>query len=184
VKLLIMLPPFAIAALIATLVVLDHAAAYRSPLEGAGPDSPRAGALVQLTSWYEAKAQEQARVAELLANLDTATMVELGQEIVHGRGLCFNCHRVGPEGRGTQGPDLDGVGARAGTRVDGMRGVEYLTQSMFEPSAFVVEGFPNAMTAVDEPPIDLSELDALMVVAYLQSLGGTPTVGPETELAH
>jgi len=30
----------------------------------------------------------------------------------------------------------------------------------------------------------LSDLDILMVIAYLQSLGGTTTVTPETELSH
>ena len=175
--------PFAIAGLVATLLLLDHTAAYRSPFAGSEPRPPRADTLVELESWFQAKAAEEVRIAELLANLDTSTMVDLGRDIVHGRGLCFNCHRVGAEGQGTQGPDLDGVGARAGERVAGMSDVDYFTQSLFEPNAFVVEGFPNAMTPVDEPPISLSELDALIVIAYLQSLGGTPTVGPETELA-
>jgi len=178
-----MLPPFAIAGLVATLVLLDHTAAYRSPFIGGEPRPPRADAIVELESWYLAKAEEEVRLAELLANLDTPTMVDLGRQIVHGRGLCFNCHRVGAEGHGTQGPDLDGVGARAGERIAGMSDVDYFTQSLFAPHAFVVEGFPNAMTPVDEAPISLSELDALMVIAYLQSLGGTTTVGPETELA-
>jgi len=182
VKQLIKISPLAVVGLVATLVVLDRTAAYVSPVAGGGPEPPRVEALAELEAWRKAKAEEEARRAELLANLDTPTMVELGKEIVHGRGLCFNCHRVGDQGQGSQGPNLQGVGARAGERIEGMSDVAYLTQSLFEPGAFVVEGFVNAMTPVDEPPIALSDLDALMVVAYLQSLGGTPTVAPDTEL--
>lgn len=184
VKVLLLAPVMALMSLGVTLVALDHSASYRSPLSGAEPPPPRARALEDLAAWRVAKAEEEARLAELLANLNTGTMVELGGEIVHGRGLCFNCHMVGAEGHAVIGPNLDGVGARAGQRIEGMGDVEYLTQSLYDPKAFVVEGRTAGMTAVNEPPIGLSDLDVLMVVAYLQSLGGTPTVGPDTVLEH
>jgi len=65
-----------------------------------------------------------------------------------------------------------------------MTDIEYLTQSVYEPRAFIVEGYPSAMTPVNEAPMSLNELDILMVVAYLQSLGSDPTITPETELVH
>ena len=37
------------------------------------------------------------------------------------------------------------------------------------------------MTPADEPPISLDDDEILMVVAYLQSLGGTATVTPGME---
>ena len=183
-KALALVPLIAVFAIVASFVFLDRTQAYRSPVAGPVPPAPRAEALRNLADWREAKAAEAARLADLLANLTPETMVTLGKEIVHGRGLCFNCHRVGSEGDGTQGPDLDGVGARAGSRVDGMTDLEYFTQSLYHPRAFIVEGFPSAMTPVNEPPMSLSDLDILMVIAYLQSLGGTTTVTPETELSH
>ncbi len=181
---LLLVPPAGLAALGLTFVLLEHTQAYRSPLTGPEPPPPRVAALDELAAWRQAKAAEEARLQELLANLDTEKMVTLGKEIVHGRGLCFNCHRVGPAGDGTQGPDLDGVGARAAARSPGMTDIEYLTQSLYEPRAFIVESYPSAMTPVNEPPMALSELDIKMVVAYLQSLGAEPTVTPETELGH
>jgi len=175
-------PPAALAALALTLAGLDRGFAYHPPLAGGEPSPPRARALADLETWRRAKAEEEARMRELLANLDTPKMVEIGREIVHGRGLCFNCHRVGAEGNGKQGPDLAGVGARAGTRVPGRSDIDYLTQSLYQPRAFVVDGYPAAMTPADKPPISLSDLDVLMVIAYLQSLGGTATVTPATKL--
>lgn len=165
------------------LVALDREASYRSPLYGAvAADMPRRSALRDLEAWTMRKKAEEARIAELMRTLDTPQMVQLGKDIVHGRGLCFNCHRVGPEGRGKVGPDLEDVGARASTRVPGMNDLDYLAQSLYRPSAFIVPDFPESMPPVNQPPIELSDLEIRIVVAYLQSLGGTPTVKPDTKL--
>ncbi|MFQ5768385.1 MAG: c-type cytochrome [Acidobacteriota bacterium] len=165
------------------LVQLDQNASYRSPLAGKElVSTPRFRSLLELEAWRESKAQEEARRAELLRTLDTAKMVLLGKDIVHGRGLCFNCHSIGSVGGGTQGPNLEGVGARAGSRVKGLTDVEYLAQSLYEPNAFVVPGFSPAMVPVNRPPIGLDDLEIKMVIAYLQSLGGTPTIQPSAQL--
>ena len=37
--------------------------------------------------------------------------------------------------------DLAGVGGRASTRIAGLSDVEYFAQSLYEPDAFIVEGF-------------------------------------------
>lgn len=171
------------AALGLALVALDRAASYRSPLYGArAVETPRSRALRDLEAWTAKKKAEEARIAELMRTLDTPKMIELGREIVHGRGLCFNCHHVGSQGRGSVGPDLEDVGARAATRVPGMSDLDYLAQSLYQPSSFVVPGFPESMTPANQPPIGLTDLEISMVVAYLQSLGGTPTVTPNTTL--
>ena len=52
---------------------------------------------------------------------------------------------------------------------------------MYEPLAYVVEGFPPAMPPINQPPIGLSDKEILCVIAYLQSLGGTPTVTLQTK---
>ncbi len=168
------------------LAFLDARLAYRSPLAGRGEAgwTPRQKALADLAAAARARAEAEARRRELKANLDTPTMVELGREIVHGKGLCFNCHKIGPEGRGTQGPDLAGVGARAGSRVPGLGDVAYLAQSLYRPDAFIAPGFAAAMTPANESPIGLGDEEIRFVVAYLQSLGGTPTVTPDTRLPY
>lgn len=164
---------------------LDRYAAFRSPLYGAELEwTPRLRGLSDLEQWREQKAEAERRRAELLRNLTTEKMVELGGEIVLGKGKCLNCHKVGGSAGGDRGPDLTDVGARAATRVAGMSGLEYLAQSLYEPDAFVVPGYSQGMVPANKPPIGLDQLEIAMVVAYLQSLGGTPSVTPQTKLPY
>jgi cytochrome c oxidase subunit 2 len=106
---------------------------------------------------------------------------KVGLEVMNGKGLCFTCHTVGKSGA-LRFPDLDGIGARAATRISGMSDVDYLAQSLYEPDRFIVEGFNPGMPVISKPPIGLSDDEIRAVVAYLQSLGGTPTVTSETQL--
>jgi hypothetical protein len=112
-------------------------------------------------------------------DMTTADMVKVGQEIMEGKGICLTCHTVGKTGA-LRFPDLQGIGAKANTRVAGLSDVEYLAQSMYEPTAFVVPGFPPAMPPVNQPPIGLTDKEILCVIAALQTLGGTPTVTLKT----
>ena len=116
---------------------------------------------------------------KLSAELTTADMVTVGRQIAEGKGLCTTCHTIGKSGA-LRFPDLAGVGGRAKTRIAGMGDVDYLAQSMYEPNVFVVEGFNPGMPEINKPPIALSDEEILCVIAYLQSLGGTPTVTLKT----
>ncbi len=113
------------------------------------------------------------------ADLTTADMVTVGREIMDGKGLCFTCHTIGRTGA-LRFPDLAGIAGRAAERVPGLSDVEYFAQSMYEPDAFVVPGFNPGMPAINRPPIGLTDQEILCVIAYLQSLGGTPTVTLQT----
>ena len=99
---------------------------------------------------------------------------------MEGKGFCLTCHTIGKTGA-LRFPDLAGVDARAMTRVPGLNDVEYFAQSMYEPTAYVVAGFPPAMPPINKPPIALTDQEILCVIAYLQSLGGTPTVTLQTK---
>ena len=112
-------------------------------------------------------------------DMTSAEMVKVGREIMEGKGICLTCHTIGKTGA-LRFPDLGGIGAQAKNRVPGMSDVEYLTQSLYEPFAFVVPGFPPAMPPVNLPPIGLNDQEILCVIAALQSLGGTPTVTLQT----
>jgi mono/diheme cytochrome c family protein len=112
-------------------------------------------------------------------NTTTADMVKIGRGIMEGKGICVTCHTIGKTGA-LRFPDLAGIGANAGNRVPGMSDVDYLAQSMYEPTAFVVPGFPPAMPPVNQPPIGLTDQEILCVIAALQALGGTPTVTLKT----
>jgi mono/diheme cytochrome c family protein len=102
-------------------------------------------------------------------------MLTAGKTIMEGKGLCFTCHTVGKSGA-LRFPDLEGIGAKAATRVPGLTGEQYLTQSIYDPDVFIVPGFTKGMPAINKPPIGLSDDEIKTVVAYLESMGGKPTV--------
>jgi mono/diheme cytochrome c family protein len=113
------------------------------------------------------------------SDLTTADMVKIGGELMVGKGLCLTCHTIGKSGA-LRFPDLEGIGARAGSRVPGLSDVEYLAQSLYEPEALIVEGFNPGMPVINKPPIGLTDQEILCVIAYLQTLGGTATVTLQT----
>ena len=113
------------------------------------------------------------------ADLTTADMVKVGREIMDGKGLCFTCHTIGKTGA-LRFPDLEGVDTRAQTRVPGLNDIEYFAQSIYEPEKFIVPGFNPGMPVINKPPIGLNDQEILCVIAYLQTLGGMPTVTLQT----
>ena len=115
------------------------------------------------------------------ADLSPADLAKIGRQIMEGKGFCLTCHTIGKTTGPYRFPDLAGVDERAKTRAPGLSDVEYFAQSMYEPTAYVVPGFPPAMPPINKPPIGLSDQEILAVIAYLQSLGGTPTVTLQTK---
>jgi mono/diheme cytochrome c family protein len=113
------------------------------------------------------------------ADMTTDEMVTIGRQIMEGKGLCTTCHTIGQTGA-LRFPDLDGIGARAAERIPGLSDVEYLAQSLYEPDIYIVEGFNPGMPVINKPPIGLTDQEILSVIAYLQSLGGTPNVTLQT----
>lgn len=122
------------------------------------------------------------QVIEISKDVSTEEMIEIGRGIARGKGLCLTCHTVGQSGA-LRFPDLDGIGARAAGRVPGLSGVEYMAQSLYEPDAYVVEGFNPGMPTINKPPISLTDDEIMTVIAFLQSNGGTPSVTMETKHA-
>src|SRR5512133_2962563 len=116
----------------------------------------------------------------LKSDLTTADMVTVGREIMEGKGLCFTCHTVGKSGA-LRFPDLAGVDVRAKTRKAGYSDVDYFAESMYEPNAYIVPGFNPGMPTINKPPVGLTDQEILCVIAYLQTLGGTPTVTLQTK---
>ena len=103
-------------------------------------------------------------------NVTPQQLVAAGEKIFREKGQCTTCHGIGRAGRG---PDLAGVGARAGTRKPGTKAAAYLVESLLKPGAFVAEGFPNIMPDVSRPPIGLNRSELWATTAFLQSLGAT-----------
>ena len=107
-------------------------------------------------------------------NVTPAQLVKAGEEIYKTKGTCEICHRIGQQG--TRAPDLAGVGARAGKRKPGMSAKAYIIESLINPTAYIVEGYPPIMPAVDKPPIGLNRSELWALTAFLESLGGTVDV--------
>ena len=107
-------------------------------------------------------------------NVTPAQLVKAGEEIYKTKGTCEICHRIGQQG--TRAPDLAGVGLRAGKRKPGMSAKAYIIESLLQPSAYIVEGYPAIMPAVDKPPIALNRSEVWALTAFLESLGGTVDV--------
>lgn len=102
-------------------------------------------------------------------------LVDIGKGIAEGKGLCMTCHTIGKSGA-LRFPDLGGIATRAATRIEGMDALIYLANSIYHPDDFIVPGFVKGMPAIHKPPIGLTDDEMISVLAYLQSLGGTPTV--------
>ena len=153
------------------------------------PHIVRIGALVLATTGFYAyvgqmvpqKEVQPPKETAIGSDLSTADMTKIGREIMEGKGLCLTCHTIGKTAGPFRFPDLAGVGGRAKTRVPGLDDVAYFAQSLYEPASYVVPGFPPAMPPVNKPPIGLNDQEILCVIAYLQSLGGTPTVTMQTK---
>ena len=101
-------------------------------------------------------------------------LIKAGEEIFKGKGACEICHRIGQ--KGTRAPDLAGVGARAAKSKPGVNAKAYLIESLLDPSAHLVQGYPAIMPKADKPPIALNRSEVWAMTAFLESLGGTVTV--------
>jgi cytochrome c2 len=97
---------------------------------------------------------------------DEEPVVASGGDADAGRNLfisCGACHNT--DETTAVGPGLQGVYARAGSRTD-LDADAYIAQSIREPAAFVVDGFPNVMTAFAW----FSDEDIENITAYLKTL--------------
>ncbi|VAW10107.1 hypothetical protein MNBD_ALPHA09-1104 [hydrothermal vent metagenome] len=117
-----------------------------------------------------------------LGSMTMEQFVALGERVFNGKGSCTLCHNS--LGRA---PMLDEIGTNAqkhfedpnykgeATDIEG-----YLTESLVNPSAYVVAGFGKAGTSDTESPMPsassgaaaLSVAELAAVVAYLQESGG------------
>ena len=98
-------------------------------------------------------------------------LVTAGETIFKDKGTCEVCHKIGQ--KGTRAPDLAGVGAAAAKRKSGTSAKAYLVESLLDPGAFLVEGYPNIMPKADRPPIGLNRSELWALAAFLQSQGGS-----------
>jgi cytochrome c2 len=81
---------------------------------------------------------------------------------------CRICHSL-EKGETIIGPSFYGIADRAGNRISGMTAEEYLRQSILEPNAFVVSGYPAGQMIQNFGQI-LTEEQIEDLIAYLMTL--------------
>ena len=104
-------------------------------------------------------------------------------------GSCAQCHGAPGAGGTDRAPDVDGVATRAESRAkeraeetgNEYTADDYLAESLVDPGAYLVardsgDKYGNIMS------FKLRPIQTLSVLAYLQSLGGTPSVKADSEL--
>ena len=114
----------------------------------------------------------------------TGVSPEAGEKIFWGDGQCHTCHSIGTSGSATRGPDQEGLASRAEERAKetGLSsGLEYMVESIVNPSSHIVEGYDDIMPKVYAPPIMLDREKILAVLTYLQTLGGEPDIDAVTK---
>lgn len=120
---------------------------------------------------------EPAPTTEAVAAVDALTVgnPERGREIFENGGEkytdkpqyhCIRCHSLdGSEG---YGPSLQGISEQAGDRVPGQSAVEYLRQSILEPDAYILEGYPEKMGRIHRVLLNEGEINDLIAFMLTQ----------------
>lgn len=102
-------------------------------------------AMIALINYQPSKTSINVRNSKQLAALNAGDATK-GPAVFSAKG-CAACHTVSsiPGAVGAVGPKLDGLGARAATRVAGKPAKDYIKESIENPGAFVVEGYPAGL---------------------------------------
>ena len=94
--------------------------------------------------------------------------VARGRQVYRTLG-CANCHERSISNLfRSVGPPLNEIGLVGRKRIPGMSAEDYILQSITDPGAFVVPGYPDSMPRGLSK--DLSPEDLAALVAYLASL--------------
>ncbi len=135
---------------------------------GVGHSTMRANLIVMESAEYAQWREGKAAAAGSLA--------EQGEALVAKSG-CRGCHAV--EGKEKVGPNFGGIYGRKVLLADGTSltaDEEYLRESILEPNARVVRGYPPVMPTYKGT---LSPADVAAIIAYLKSLSGAGREGKE-----
>lgn len=129
-------------------------------------------------AWYVTRLQGGG-VSAATSGID----VERGQALFWGDGSCHTCHSIGAEGSAVRCPNLgvqgevfrSPIGLRAASRRadQGYSAIEYLAESIYDPNAFVVDGYPrDLMKPMHRPPVALDDDEIASVIMYLLVASG------------
>ena len=131
------------------------------------------------TPWDAARALNENHYANNVAPTpipaEAAAAANLPPELKAGADLftkngCVACHATQGDTR-IVGPSLAGIADRAATRKPGMAAEDYIRESIRDPSAFIVPGFPGPPSLMPPfGPQQISDDDLSKLIQYLTSL--------------
>jgi mono/diheme cytochrome c family protein len=125
------------------------------------------------TAWAAAEDEARQKIATgapepKRPTADTSTMSPeeaAGSAIFTGKGGCVGCHNAG-FGGGATGPNLSHIGTEGATMKPGMDAAAYIKESILQPNAFIVPGYPSGlMPTTFGTTLTPQEVDSL--VAFL-----------------
>lgn len=142
--------------------------ATQTPLPTATPTEAPTEAPTDTPVPTEAPTEDESASSNEVTGDPAAGQVLFETFMAQANFACNTCHLVDSEAQ-LIGPGLQNVSVRGETRVAGLSAVEYIRQSIMEPSAYVVEGYPDMlMPQVYASIFTDAQIDDL--VAYLMSL--------------
>jgi len=123
------------------------------------------------TAWEVASEKSKEKIAHgapepTVPSVDLASLSPdeaAGAKIFTGKGGCVGCHNAG-SGGGATGPNLSQVAINAETRKPGMDARSYISESIHDPQAFLVPGYPPVMPSFRGT---LTEEEINQVIAFL-----------------
>jgi mono/diheme cytochrome c family protein len=118
----------------------------------------------EFEAWLQQGGQTAAAQAQALA---AGPNPEVGKQLMVDKG-CGACHTIaGVQGLGgAVGPQLTHIATDAATMEPGKSAEDYIRESILEPTAFTVPGFPAGVM----PKIPLTDDELNSIVAYLLTL--------------
>ncbi|MGE3911252.1 MAG: c-type cytochrome [Chloroflexota bacterium] len=101
------------------------------------------------TAWEVAREVSREKIAHgapepVIPKVDDTGLsdeAKAGLSLFTGKAGCIGCHQIGSQG-GVTGPPLTNIATVAETRKPGMDAQAYINESIHQPNAFVVPGFP------------------------------------------
>jgi len=126
-------------------------------------------AMIALVNYQPTKTSISVKNSVELAKLNAGNP-ENGPAVFMSKG-CAACHKIdGLEGaNGAVGPALTGLAQRALDRAPGKAAVDYIRESIDNPNAYVVEGFPAGLMPANLKA-SMSGDEYKDLVAYLETL--------------
>ena len=143
---------------------------YRIPVEAAKAAllaSPSLLASAGAAPKAEIDEEAAAAAAAEAAAMSDEDTIAAGQALFNGTKICMSCHKADTADR-LVGPGLKGLFGRETKLADGTTITvddAYITESLLDPNAKVVEGFPPAMV-----PQTYTDAELAQLMAYLKTL--------------